>query len=80
MKKLEDNVVEEILTRRISKANALGQVDTLLFKVHCIYLLAEISLLDHFDGEVPDAGAKVGVKNIETPSALETTFCETQLY
>ena len=80
MKILEDNVVEEILTRRISKANALGQVDTQLFKVHCIYLLAEISLLDHFDGEVPDAGAKVGVKNIETPSALETTFCETQLY
>ena len=67
-------MVEEILTRRISKANALGQVDTLLFKVHCIYLLAEILLLHQFDGEVPDAGVKVWVKNIETPSALETTF------
>ena len=67
-------MVEEILTRRISKANALGQVDTLLFKVHCIYLLEEILLLHQFDGEVPDAGAKVWVKNIETPSALETTF------
>ena len=74
MKKLEDNMVEEILTRRISKTNALGQVDTLLFKVHCIYLLAEILLLHQFDGEVPDAGVKVWVKNIETPSALETTF------